>query len=120
MKAQIDFVSSKLRNVSFMIFKISNILNTTRLKILYYSLFYQHLYYCSELWSNTYYNNVKSLVVLQEKVVRTISHNDSNVPSNNIFYSLNIIENSTLSYKAFNNKLSCIINMLFQTTDSLK
>ena len=52
---------------------------------------------------------VKSLVVLQKKVVRSISHNDSNVPYKNIFYSLNILnfcdikyENYTLCYKALN------------------
>ena len=47
-KTQIDFVSSKLRKVSFIIFKASNILNNTRLKILY-SLFNLHLDYCSEV-----------------------------------------------------------------------
>ena len=46
-KTQIDFVSSKLRKVSFMIFKTSNTLNNTSLKILYYSLFYPHLDYWS-------------------------------------------------------------------------
>ena len=66
-----------------MIFKASNILNNTSRKILYYFLFYPHLDYCSEVWGNTYYSNVKSLVVLQKKVV--------------IFYSLNILSFVILS-----------------------
>ena len=109
-KTQIHFTFSKLRNVSFMIFKSSNILKDNGLKILYYSLFYPSFDCC-----NTYYSNViKGLVVLQKKVlIRTISHNDSNIHSNNLFYSLNISQisdiikykNCTLSYKAFNNNL---------------
>ena len=48
---------------------------------------------------------------------KSCSHNYSNIPSNNIYYSLNILrfcdnikyKNCTLSYKAFNNVLPCII-----------
>ena len=46
-KKQVDCVCFKLKRVSFMIFKASNILNNTSLKMLYYSLFYPHLDYCS-------------------------------------------------------------------------
>ena len=53
-KKHIIFFSNWVRTVSFPIYKGANILDDKSLKILYISLFYPHIVYCSEVWENTY------------------------------------------------------------------
>ena len=66
-KTHIAYVSSKLRRVSYLLYKASGNLDSKSLKVLYYSLFYPHLDYCCEVWVNTYQSAIQCLYLLQKK-----------------------------------------------------
>ena len=47
-------------------------LKASALITLYFSLFLPDIYYCSEIWGNTYRTNLKPLFTLQKIVVRIV------------------------------------------------
>ena len=50
--------------------KLKNILPFTAYRKLYYSMFHSHLLYGTVLWGFTYDNNLKRLIILQNKAVK--------------------------------------------------
>ena len=48
---------------------------------IYYSLFHSNLHYCSILWGNTYFSNIKCITILQNRWLRSIYylHNRTNI-----------------------------------------
>ena len=60
-KTHIAYISFKLRRVSYLLYKAFGNLDSSSLKVLYYSLFYPHLDYCCEVWENTYRSAIQRL-----------------------------------------------------------
>ena len=61
-----NYVSNKLRTVSFLIYKASSILDEKNLKIIYLSLFYPHIDNCCEIWGNNYSTNIQCSYLLKK------------------------------------------------------
>ena len=56
-----------------MLKKLSTILPTKILYLLYNSLFLPHVLYCLELWGNVYFSNIYEIELLQKKVIGIIN-----------------------------------------------
>lgn len=70
---------------------VKNLLSTTALKALYYSLFHCHLIFCLPIWSTTSKKNLSTLFKLQKSAVRIVNHSRYNEHSEPIFKSLKIL-----------------------------
>ena len=55
------------------IYKSSFCLPKTSLRSLYYSPVYPYLIYCVSVWGSTYQSNLNRIIILQKKIIRTIS-----------------------------------------------
>ena len=53
--------------------KLKNILPFTAYRKLYYSMFHSHLLYGTVLWGFIYHNNLKRLIILQNKAVKIVA-----------------------------------------------
>ena len=74
------------------IYKSSFCLNKTSLCTLYYSLVYPYLRYYATVWGSTYQSNLKRLINLQKRVIRTVSRSSFHTHTNPIFVSLRILK----------------------------
>ena len=59
---------------------------------LYYSFVYPYLMYCNHIWGSTYKTNLRRLVILQNKVVRIISHVKPRNSAGPLYKALNIMK----------------------------
>ena len=59
--------------------------------MLYYTLFFPYINYCSETWGNTYKTNLNKLVVLQKKALRNICK-ANRLEQNSLLIELNILK----------------------------
>ena len=93
-KPDILNLTSKISKSLGIIYKSSFCLmiNKSSLCTLYYSLVYPYLYYCACVWSLTYHSNLKRLVTLQKRAVRTISISAFDAHTDPIFKSLKLLE----------------------------
>ena len=73
LKPHIQNLTRKMSKSLGIIYKSSFCLNKKSLCTLYYSLVYPYVYYCACVWGLTYHSNLKRLVTLQKRAVRTIS-----------------------------------------------
>ena len=71
-KYHINTVVSKLSKVASIIYRGSCLINQDGIYMLYCSLFWPYINYCSEIWGNTYATNVECITVLQKRVVRLV------------------------------------------------
>jgi hypothetical protein len=82
-------LSQKLSQTSYAIKILSNVLNLTSLKIIYYSLFQSLLSYGIIFWGNTQKSQI--IFKLQKRVIRTITNAKHNEHCKPLFRSLNIL-----------------------------
>ena len=59
-KLHTNMVKSKLYYGLLILRKLNNILHIHILKLIYYSVFHCHIIYCTHIWGNTYYFNIKT------------------------------------------------------------
>ena len=91
-KPHILNLTRKISKSLGIIYKSSFCLNKDSLCILYYSLVYPYLYYCACVWGLTYHSNLKRLVTLQKRAVRTISRSAFDAHTDPIFKSLKLLK----------------------------
>ena len=91
-KDHISYISSKIARGLGMIIKARNYLNKNGLVNLYYSFIYPYLTYCNHIWGSTYKTNLQKLVILQNKVVRIISHVKSRISAAPLYDQLRIMQ----------------------------
>ena len=72
-KPHILSVSRKISKAIRVIYKSSFCLPETSSQCLYYSLVYPHLRYCISICGSTYQSNFSRVIILQKKIIRTIS-----------------------------------------------
>ena len=65
------------------IYRASFYLFKSSLRILYYSLVYPYLQYCTSVWGPTYPSNLNRLVLLQKRIVRILAKvpSDAHTPT---------------------------------------
>jgi len=114
-KFHIEQIITKINMNLAIIYKIKYFLNKNTLKILYYSMFYPHLYYCNLIWGHANKSTSNELYVTQKKVVKTLfSLNYFDTASNiNIFninkilsiFEINLFKSSLFIFNIVNNRI---------------
>ena len=113
-KKQIDVVVQKISKVIGILYKVKNVLDKDKLKLLYSTLLEPYITYCCSVWSSPYKNgNLDRILKLQKVAVRVISHSPYLAHSDPLFNSLNILKVYDLThlavltfmYRAINNLL---------------
>jgi len=91
-KHHVHELCKKLNRAVGMIYKIRDYCNKNVLRSLYFSLFNSHLTYGLPAWGecDTKYSN--KLLLLQKKIVRSISFADFNAPTDPLFKELKILK----------------------------
>ena len=88
---------------------------------LYYYFVYPYLMYCNHIWGSTFKTNLSRLVILQNKVVRIISHTKPRNRSEPLYKALNIMQYETINtycignfiYHHWQSKVSEIFHSFF-------
>ena len=74
--SHINSIASKLSRISGILYSIRNNVPEKILLNLYYSLVYPHLIYGILLWGDSADVHLEPLILIQKKIVRTITHSD--------------------------------------------
>ena len=104
-KAQILFVSNKIKRNIGMISKIRHFVDISICINLYYALIYPFLIYGLIVWGNTYPLTIKPLFLLQKKVIRLMTFSSYYDHTNPLFIQLKIIKFNNLVYNFYSGKL---------------
>ena len=71
-KPHIKHIQTKLSRSISVLCKAKHFLNNKSLHIFYNSFILPYLYYCSEIWGNTYKSSLQPLCILQKRAIRII------------------------------------------------
>ena len=98
-KFHIDNLSKKIARAIGVMYKIRPFVNSTILKNIYHSIIYPHLLYAIQVWGFAFEVYKSKVIVLQKKVVRLMTYNDSLpfhqgelVHTNPLFHQLNMLQ----------------------------
>ena len=92
-KPHIKHIQTKLSRCISDLCKAKHFLNNKSLHILYNSLILPYLYYCSEIWGNTYKSSLQPLCILQKRAIRIIHNVTYHEHTNQLF-----IQSKTLKF----------------------
>jgi hypothetical protein len=87
----IQHICLKLAKTSGILYRISKLVPQNLLINLYYSLVYPYLIYGILIWGNASENNLSPLIILQKKIVRTITNSDFLAHTSPLFYQTKIL-----------------------------
>ena len=91
-KYHINCIATKLAKCVAIIYRASIYLEKPCLRMLYHTLFFPYINYCSETWGNTYKSNLNKLFILQKKVLRNICKTKRLEHTNRLFIDLNLLK----------------------------
>ena len=91
-KAQVSYLSKKIKRSIGVISKIRHYVNLDILINLYYTLIYPYLTYGLIAWGNTYYSTVNPLFILQKKAIRLITFSVYHEHTNPLFIKLKLLK----------------------------
>ena len=118
-KDHISNICGKIARWIGMIIKARNYLNKNGLMALYYSFVYPYLMYCNHIRGFTYKTNLRRLVILQNKVVRIISHVKPRNSAGPLYKALNIMKFEDINAYLIGNFMyrhsQCKVPELFHT-----
>ena len=112
-KKHIEYVSSKLRKVSFLLYKAS--------LTFYITLYFIHILTIVVKYGATRIKrlpNVSKLYLLQERVIRTITHSEFLSNTAKLFNRLGILKMKDIAYKCFLLSFIAFHNLLTVTLNS--
>ena len=84
-------VARKVSKAVGIIYKSSFCLDSSSLRILYFSVTYSYLFYCVSVWASTYPSNLRRLITLQKRVIRTMSRSAFDAHTDPLFKNLKIL-----------------------------
>ena len=121
-KDHIELVKSKISKSVFLLSRAKHVLNYSALLTLYNSIVLPYFTYCCELWGCTYKSRLKSLEILQKKVIRIIHAAKYREHTKPLFYESKILKLNELvdlsiaiiMFKAYNMLLPKNIQSLFR------
>ena len=91
-KAHISYISNKISKSIGILYRCQAYLSRKSLTDLYYAFVYPYLSYCAHVWGNTYTSNLKTLVILQKKAIRILSHSHRLAHTHDMFHRLGILK----------------------------
>ena len=90
-KEHITYINSKISKGMGMLIRARNYLNKDGLIALYNSFVFPYFTYCNHIWGSTYKSNLSKLCVLQNKIVRIISHAKPRQSAQPLYHHLGIM-----------------------------
>ena len=113
-------VQSKLSSACGIMFQIRNKVSKNIAKLIYYSIAFPYLNYCSIVWSSAHSTFLQSLFCTQKKLIRLIMKKERRTPSSNLFNQLKVLKICDIFniyalsfvYKSINNLIVSPINFL--------
>jgi len=90
-KSHIDLICNKINKSIYCINRAKNFLSKKALKSLYFALVHPHLLYCINIYTCTAKSNLKRLISLQKKAIRTINHAPFNAHTLPLFTNAKIL-----------------------------
>ena len=75
-KSHIEYLSVKLNRAIALLFKIRNLVTSSILSDICFSIFQSHLNYSSFVWSQNFHT-INRLVILQEKLLESLTFTDA-------------------------------------------
>ena len=84
-------MTNKISKMSGVLAKARHYLSLKTLQTLYNTMVYPYLSYCNIIWTSTYSTSLKSLFIIQKKIVRIITFSKYRYESKPLFLSLNIL-----------------------------
>ena len=91
-KPQILKINNKVSKAVGIINRVKNYLPVKALRILYFTLVYPHITYCSAVWSTNYVSNLKRIEICQRKIVRIITRSAYDAHSAPLFKELQFLQ----------------------------
>jgi len=90
--SHIKYIQSKIAKSLSIMYKVKYLLDSTSLFMLYSTLILPYLYYCCEVWANTYESRLKRLIVFQKRAIRIVERLSYRAHTNDIFVKLNTLK----------------------------
>ncbi len=117
----IKLVETKIAKSLSILYKCKFILPSSALYELYSTLVLPYLYYCSEIWGNTYKSRLKKLIILQKKAIRSVCKVKYNTHTAPLFLQLKTLQfldiidykSSIIMYNAYNKCLPAHVQSYF-------
>ena len=114
----IHYVANKISKSIGIICRARKVLNKDTLVTLYYTFIYPYLNYCCTVWGCSPPTHLSKLLILQKRIVRTISGKPKLFPSRDLFVDLRILPVDLLNkfklcmfcFKYLNNELTVIFD----------
>ena len=88
----IQYIRTKIAKGLGIICKAKKLLNSQTLRMLYYCFVYPYLDYCIEVWGDSFKIYMQTLVSLQRKVLRIITHSSWNTCVDQLFKTKKILQ----------------------------
>ena len=118
-KYHISYISGKIARGIGIIKKARKFLKKESLLSLYYSFIYPYLIYCNHVWGNACKSYLKTLVVLQKKVVRIIAGVQPMIHTESLFIQINLLTCENLNVYLIGRLMHRIYNGKTDTFQSL-
>ena len=123
----ITHIKSKIAKGIGIISKAKKYLNKSCLRTLYYSFIYPYLTYCIEVWGSTTQSRPNSLLTLQKKAIRIISHSGYRDHTAPLFKKLKLLNLKNIyfyqiglfMFKFHHGLLPPIFNNMFQNNSNV-
>ena len=123
----IEALAKRISKSYFILNRVKHSLNRKHLRILYYSIVHPHLIYGLPIWGNTYQVHLSRIIILQKKIIRTITGAQYDAHSEPLFKSVNILklqdlyklQTSKYVMKSINNTLPLALNSIFIYTRNI-
>ena len=92
--AHIKYICNKRSHISGIFYKMRRLISQDAFNVLYYGLVQSHLTYGLLAWGSANKTNIKSLQVLQNKIIRTISvvRRNEDIANNILYTNLKILK----------------------------
>ena len=109
-KLHINNIATKLNKQCGILYLIRDSLSVIAMKLVYYSLIYPFLSYCQTVWGASGKSKLKSIVVAQKKIIRTMTYKPRYTHTNELFRQLKLLKlddintfcSATFVYKSLN------------------
>ena len=117
--SHVRYISTKISRNIGVISKIRNSLNSSTKSLLYYSLVYPYMHYCSTVWGSANKTVINPLTILQKRIIRIIRGTNYRHHSNELFKDSKVLKLKDvikLELLKFIHKLNFATNPLFPIT----
>ena len=126
-KYHLDHVASKISKMTGIMAKARHYLSLKTLQTIYDTMVYPYLTYCNIIWTSTYPTRLKSIFMIQKKIVRIMTFTKYKDKSRPLFlslkilnvYELNIYLMALFMYSYFSDKLPSYFTNYFKLNEKL-